>query len=173
CSMTCGGRPRSSRARCTTSFATPLDRGLSRRRHCAQDSSSEGCDGPEFSAQRLGGIMIAKLSTLLFATMSLAFTSYDALADELEDLIQGGVVKVAVPSDFPPFGSLGKDGKLEGYDIDVARLLARDLGVKLELVPVTSVNRIPYLLNCKTHLVVATLGATPERAKVIAFTDAY
>ena len=59
------------------------------------------------------------------------------VAGGLNDVIQAGVVKVAVPSDFPPFGSIGKDRQLEGYDIDVARLLARDLGVKLELVPVS------------------------------------
>jgi polar amino acid transport system substrate-binding protein len=116
---------------------------------------------------------LARLWTLLFATMFSAAASQSALADELEDLIQGGVVRVAVPSDFPPFGSQGKDGKLEGYDIEVAKLVARDLGVKLELVPVSSVNRIPYLLTGKVDLVIATLGATPDRAKVIAFTDAY
>jgi len=45
-------------------------------------------------------------------------------------------VKIAVPESFPPFGSVGASGEHEGYDVDVAKLIAKDLGVELELVPV-------------------------------------
>src|SRR2546427_8019456 len=54
---------------------------------------------------------------------------------------------VAIPQDFPPFGSLGTDLKLQGYDIDMAALVAQELGVKVELVPVTSTNRIPFQIG--------------------------
>jgi polar amino acid transport system substrate-binding protein len=101
------------------------------------------------------------------------FAAVPSVADKLEDIIQSGLIKVAVPKDFPPFGSVGKDGQPEGYDVEVARLVARDLGVRLELVPVTSPNRVPYLLTGKVDLVIASLGANPERAKVMAFSDAY
>ena len=104
---------------------------------------------------------------------SLVAGATSAAADTLEDIIQSGLIKVAVPADFPPFGLVGKDGQPEGYDVEVAKLVARDLGVRLEPVPVTSPNRIAYLLTGKVDLVVASLGANPERAKVIAFTDAY
>ena len=111
---------------------------------------------------------------VIMAAMALALAGApSAVAEKLEDIIQSGAIKVAVPADFPPFGSVGKDGQPEGYDVEVARLVARDLGVKLELVPVTSPNRVAYLLTGKVDLVIASLGANPERAKVIAFTDAY
>ena len=111
--------------------------------------------------------------SLFAATVLLLVAAPPAVADKLEDIIQSGVIKIAVPSDFPPFGSIGKDGQADGYDVEVAKLVARDLGVRLELVPVTSPNRVAYLLIGKVDLVISSLGANPERAKAIAFTDAY
>lgn len=116
---------------------------------------------------------LKNLLTPIAVTAALATAVPSALADKLEDIIQSGVITIAVPADFPPFGSVRKDGKAEGYDVEVAKLVARDLGVKLELVPVTSPNRVAYLLTGKVDLVISSLGANPERAKVIAFTDAY
>ena len=83
------------------------------------------------------------------------------------------LLKVAVPQDFPPFGSVGADMKPLGYDIDTAALIAKQLGVKLELVPVTSANRVPYLQTRKVDLVISSLGKNPEREKAIDFSDAY
>ncbi|MEO1265056.1 MAG: transporter substrate-binding domain-containing protein, partial [Pseudomonadota bacterium] len=56
-------------------------------------------------------------------------------AADLSEVLKTGTVKVAVPENFPPFGSLGADGEYQGYDVDVAKMIAKDLGVKLELVP--------------------------------------
>ena len=96
-----------------------------------------------------------------------------ARADALGDIMAAGVIKVAVPQDFPPFGSVGADMTPVGYDIDVANLIAEKLGVSLELVPVTSANRIPYLQTKKVDLVISSLGKNPDREKVIDFTSAY
>jgi polar amino acid transport system substrate-binding protein len=82
-------------------------------------------------------------------------------------------INIAVPTDFPPYGFVGTDMAPRGLDIDMARLIAGKLGVKLELVPVTSANRIPYLQTKKADLVISTLGKNPERAAVIDFTAAY
>lgn len=96
-----------------------------------------------------------------------------AHADGLDDIIKRGTLRVAVPQDFPPFGSIGADMKPVGYDIDAAALLAKGMGVKLELVPVTSANRIPYLTTNKADLVISSLGKNAEREKVIDFSQAY
>ncbi len=82
-------------------------------------------------------------------------------------------IAIAVPTDFPPYGFVGTDLQPQGLDIDMARLIAAKLGVKVELVPVTSANRIPYLQTKKADLVISTLGKNPEREKVIDFTAAY
>jgi polar amino acid transport system substrate-binding protein len=100
-------------------------------------------------------------------------TSGPAVAAALDDILAAGVVRIAVPQDLPPFGSKGSNGDLQGYDIEVARLLANELGVRLKLVPVTSVNRIASLLTHDADLVVANLGITPERARAIAFSSPY
>ena len=86
---------------------------------------------------------------------------------------EGKVIKVAVPQDFAPFGSAGPDLKPQGYDIDMANLIAKELGVKAEIIPVTSANRIPYLQTKKADLVISSLGKNPEREKVIDFSIAY
>ena len=77
----------------------------------------------------------------LFALALFVAFSSAAAADELDDIMKAGVIKIAVPQDFPPFGSVGKDLAPEGYDVDVARLVAKELGVKIEIVPVTTAFR--------------------------------
>jgi len=95
-----------------------------------------------------------------------------ALAD-LSDILNAGVIKIAVPENFPPFGSLGIEGEHVGYDVSVAQMIAEDLGVDLEIVPVTSNQRIPYLETDRVDLVISSMGANPERAKSILFSAAY
>jgi polar amino acid transport system substrate-binding protein len=95
------------------------------------------------------------------------------LSATLDEIIYGGVIRIAVPRDFPPFGSMGPSGNLEGYDVDVANLIAKELGVRVDLVPVSSNDRLSLLLTKRVHLVVASLGVSPERAKAIAFSSPY
>jgi len=116
---------------------------------------------------------LSLLSTLGLITA--LFATSPALADggTLDRIAKSGVVKVAVPQDFPPFGSVGPDMKPMGYDIDTAALVAKELGAKLELVPVTSANRIPYLSTGKVDLVISSLGKSAEREKAIDFSTAY
>jgi polar amino acid transport system substrate-binding protein len=68
-----------------------------------------------------------------------------------------------VLTDYPPFGGTDAHQKPAGYDADVAVLMAKSLGVQLELVPVTGPNRIPYLLTNKIDVLIATFGITAER----------
>ncbi|WP_296991983.1 transporter substrate-binding domain-containing protein [Thalassospira sp. UBA1131] len=111
--------------------------------------------------------------TAIAAVVMLAAPLGAASASALDSISEAGVLKVAVPQDFPPFGSVGTDMQPKGYDIDMAALIAEELGVKLELVPVTSSNRIPYLNTGKVDLVISSLGKNPDREKVIDFSDPY
>nr|WP_211470536.1 transporter substrate-binding domain-containing protein [Collimonas humicola] len=115
-----------------------------------------------------------KFPKILFAMVAVtALFSTAARADALDQIVKSGVLKVAVPQDFPPFGSVTSDLKPQGLDIDVATLIAKKLGVKVELVPVTSANRVPYLQTKKVDLIISSLGKNPEREKVIDFSEAY
>jgi polar amino acid transport system substrate-binding protein len=101
-------------------------------------------------------------------------TALPALAQNaLDEILQKKVIQIAIPTDFPPYGFVGTDLKPQGLDIDMANLIGARLGVKVELVPVTSANRIPYLQTRKADLVISTLGKNPEREKVIDFAAAY
>jgi len=91
----------------------------------------------------------------------------------LDQIVAKKQITIAIPTDFPPYGMVGVDMAPQGLDVDMARLIADKMGVKLELVPVTSANRIPYLQTRKADLVISTLGKNPEREKVIDFSAAY
>ncbi len=108
----------------------------------------------------------------IFATLAAGLAS-TAWADALDNIMKAKVVKIAVPQDFAPFGSAGTDLKPQGYDIDMANLIGKELGVRTEIIPVTSANRIAYLQTRKADLVISSLGKNPEREKVIDFSEAY
>ncbi len=95
-----------------------------------------------------------------------------ARADELDDIVKSGTLKVGIFEDFPPFSSAGTDMSLHGYDIDVANVLAKSLKVKLDLVGITGQNRIAYLNEHKVNILLS-VGQSAEREKVIDFTEAY
>jgi polar amino acid transport system substrate-binding protein len=96
-----------------------------------------------------------------------------AQADTLDSIKKAGKVRIAIDTAIPPFGMT--DDKLQptGSDVDTAQLLARDLGVSLEIVATTGPTRIPMLQTDKADLVISTLSITPERAKVIDFSIPY
>jgi polar amino acid transport system substrate-binding protein len=91
----------------------------------------------------------------------------------LDNVMKSKTIRIAIPTDYPPYGSVDKTMKPMGLDIDMAELIGARLGVKVELLPVTSANRIPYLQTNKADLVISTLGKNAEREKVIDFTSAY
>ena len=107
-------------------------------------------------------------------TLALAATVGHAQAQTaLDGVMKAKLIKIAIPTDFPPYGFVGIDLQPQGLDVDMAKLIADKMGVKVELVPVSSANRIPYLQTKKADLVISTLGKNPEREKVIDFTAAY
>ena len=112
------------------------------------------------------------LIALALATAALLPLAAQA-QNALDEVMTKKSIAIAVPTDFPPYGFVGIDLKPQGLDVDMANLIGAKLGVKVELVPVTSANRIPYLQTRKAHLVISTLGKNAEREKVIDFTAAY
>ncbi|MDO9236353.1 MAG: transporter substrate-binding domain-containing protein, partial [Aquabacterium sp.] len=119
-----------------------------------------------------------KTTKRLFLATAVAFGAFASLGTAqaqtaLDDVMKAKTIKIAIPTDFPPYGFVGTDLQPQGLDVDTAKLIASKLGVKVELVPVTSANRIPYLQTRKADLVISTLGKNAERLAVIDFTAAY
>jgi polar amino acid transport system substrate-binding protein len=101
------------------------------------------------------------------------FGAAEARADKLQDILSKGVVRIGVPLDAPPFGSQDANRNPVGFDIEMAEMVAKALGVKLEMQQITGANRIPFLLTDKVDIVISVMGLTPERAKQIQFTAPY
>ena len=111
--------------------------------------------------------------TLAFAgAAALSTFAPIAHADALDTVAKSGVVRIGVFEDYPPFGSIGPDMKPMGYDIDVANLIGKALNAKVELVQVTGDNRMAYLADHKADMLLS-VGQTPEREKVIDFSQPY
>ena len=113
------------------------------------------------------------LCAAALCAFTLLSASHTATAQTLDEIRKKGTVTIGMLIDFPPYGTVDASNKPDGYDADVAKLLAREWGVKLELVPVTGPNRIPYLLTNKVDLLVASFSPTPERAKQVQFARPY
>ncbi len=94
-------------------------------------------------------------------------------AQTVDEIISRGTINIGVLVDLPPYGLLNDKQEPDGYDIEVAKLLGSYMGVKVNLVPLTSPNRIPFLVTNKVDLIVATFGITPERAKQVMFSIPY
>ncbi|MFM2478666.1 transporter substrate-binding domain-containing protein [Celerinatantimonas sp. MCCC 1A17872] len=102
-----------------------------------------------------------------------AVISLSASADVLQQIQERHVVLIAIPQDYAPYGFVSSDMTPKGLDIDVAKLVAKKMGVKVKLIPVTSPNRVPYLQTGKADMTISSLGKTPQRAKVIDYSIAY
>jgi len=109
----------------------------------------------------------------ILLTLAASCLAAPAFADALNDIRTRGVLRVAIPQDSPPFGSVGTDMTPQGYDIDIARLLAKELGVRVQMTPVSSSNRLPYLQTKKVDMIIYSLGKSPERETVIDFSIPY
>lgn len=115
----------------------------------------------------LRGVLAALLCVLL---VSVAF------GGTLDTVRQRGRLIAGVKADFPPFGFIDERGQKAGFDVDIARELARIIlgdPNKVELVVVTSANRIPMLQTNQIDIVIATMTITSARKEVIDFSVPY
>ena len=83
------------------------------------------------------------------------------------------VVRIGVEGAYPPFSWTTADGKLEGFDIDIARALVKAMGAEVKLVPQDWDGIIPALLARKYDAIIASMSITEERKKKVAFTNKY
>ena len=116
------------------------------------------------------------VSFVLFSLLGITFqilTSSVYAQNALDNIQRTKTIKIAIPTDYPPYGFVGVDLQPQGLDVEMAQLIGQKLGVKVELIPVSSPNRVPYLQTKKVDLVISTLGRNAEREKVIDFTHAY
>jgi polar amino acid transport system substrate-binding protein len=110
---------------------------------------------------------------VLIAGAALLFMPAITRADTLDTIRERKKLMIALDLGSPPYGTTDAEMKPTGCDVETAQLLATDLGFPLEIVQVTSPNRIPFLLTGKADMVIASFSVTDERKKVIDFSDPY
>lgn len=96
------------------------------------------------------------------------------LTDEstIEQVLKRGVLRVGM-STFRPWAMRDKTGKLIGFEIDVARRVAEDMGVRVEFVPTKWSGIIPALLTGKFDVIIGGMGILPKRNLKVNFTIPY
>ncbi len=126
---------------------------------------------------RLTGLIIALTCMLLAISIPSSFAASDvqkelARGSTIEKVLRSGKLKVGMAT-FVPWAMQSKTGEWIGFEIDVARRLAEDMGVKIEFIPTKWDGLIPSLLTGKFDIVIAGMMGTPKRALKINFTQPY
>jgi polar amino acid transport system substrate-binding protein len=125
----------------------------------------------DHNPSRRGALGALAIGTAAAATVAVSSTA--AQASTPEEFSKRGSIAIGVVSGVPPFGIVNERGEPSGYDVDVANLIAKYMGVKAEITALAPPARIPALQSRRVDLLVATLGPTPERAKTIVFPMPY
>ncbi len=113
----------------------------------------------------LGGFAAVLLAATSFATTALAVTP--------EEIKSKGTATIGVQMDQFPWGFIDQKGQNDGFDIEIAKLIAKELGVQVKFERITGQNRIPLLVNGNVDFLVPSMTITEERAKVIQYAIPY
>ena len=125
------------------------------------------------SCRKLLNCVIAVLCSLLgLLSLAQAEVSANALGSTLQHVLEKETLRVGV-SLFTPWTIKQPDGQLVGFEIDVAKQLAKDLGVKPEFHVLDWEKIIPALLNRKIDIIIAGISITPQRALQVNFSQPY
>jgi len=117
--------------------------------------------------------LLAALAAVSLAAPAAAQTA-QALSGEsvIETIKQRGTIRVGM-STFVPWAMRDRNGDLIGFEIDVAKKLAADMGVAVEFVPTAWDGIIPALLSGKFDVIIGGMSVTPQRNLTVNFTIPY
>jgi polar amino acid transport system substrate-binding protein len=114
-----------------------------------------------------------KIANLFVAGVALLTMAGAASAGTLDDIAKRGELRVAVQTQGPPFSMVDKAGERTGSAVELARLMAKDMGVKINFLDLDWDGLIPALLSGKADLLVADMTPTLARAMKVAFTKPF
>ncbi|MGH1440229.1 MAG: transporter substrate-binding domain-containing protein [Cellvibrionaceae bacterium] len=94
-------------------------------------------------------------------------TSQLSFARSIEEIKASGVINVSVKADYKPFGYKNDKGENVGLEIDLAKEVAEELGVKPVFIEVSSKTRMGTLVDGNADLMIATMTDKPDRRKIV------
>lgn len=113
------------------------------------------------------------LLVALCATSAFAADIDLAQKSTLQSILQRGELRVGLNAAYPPFEMTDKNGKLIGFDVDLAKELGKAMGVKVTFVNMDFDGLIPALMSDKFDVIISGMTASLERSLKIAFSDPY
>ncbi|MBP1884104.1 transporter substrate-binding domain-containing protein [Sinorhizobium mexicanum] len=117
-----------------------------------------------------GSRVLSRLTAVLLAATVFA-TNAEAVTPE--EIKAKGTAVIGVQMDQFPWGFIDQSGQNDGFDIEIAKLIAQELGVDVKFERITGQNRIPLLVNGNVDFLVPSMTITEERAKVIQYVIPY
>tara|TARA_B100000959_G_C14430463_1_gene398357 strand:+ start:109 stop:504 length:396 start_codon:yes stop_codon:yes gene_type:complete len=116
--------------------------------------------------------IVTSLLTVLMIS-GLLITNSVSAKSLLDEIQERGKIKIGSTLKYPPQMYVDSDGEPAGYDVELMKMLAKDMKVELEVVDMDFPGLIPALLAEKVDMLSVGLVNTPERALALEFTDGY
>lgn len=125
-------------------------------------------------SRRLFSAAVGALAIAAVALPATAQNARQALSSEsvIETIKRNGVIKIGL-SLFVPWSMRDKNGDLIGFELDVGRQLAEDMGVDVEFVPTAWDGIIPALVSGKFDVIISGMSITAQRNLTVNFSDPY
>ncbi len=114
---------------------------------------------------------LALLLVVMFAAMTISTGT--AMSGALDDIQKRGTLRVGMEPGYMPFELTNQKGEIIGFDVDMAKRMAKAMGVKLELVSTAWDGIIPALLTKKFDIIMSGMTLTQERNLSINFATPY
>ncbi len=115
-----------------------------------------------------------KLSLLLAVAVAvLTISAGSVIADTLSEIHKRGTLRVGMEPGYMPFELTNQKGEIIGFDVDMAKRMAKAMGVKLELVSTAWDGIIPALLTNKFDILMSGMTLTQERNMTVNFAKPY
>lgn len=125
-------------------------------------------------SRRLFGLAVAAVTATSLAVPATAQSATQGLSSEsvIETIKQDGVIRIGL-SLFVPWSMRDKNGDLIGFELDVGRKLAEDMGVEVEFVPTAWDGIIPALVSGNFDVIISGMSVTAQRNLTVNFSDPY
>ena len=114
-----------------------------------------------------------RICTILTVIFALVVATSALAGPALDRIVKKGELVVGTSGDYPPFSAKSKDGKLMGFDVDLAGMIADSMDVKVKVVQIPFSDLLSSLEAGKVDMIISAMTITPKRNLKFAFVGPY